>query len=121
MDVPARVSGKPGRMPSPWVCHMGDNYRETTNISHTLVGNKIVDHSDVVGASPVGAAPTTSSFSTQHMASMDSAKTTARRDEKHFSFAIWCGLYSRFDGNAIQHLDEGSCTIPGQGLSLCHR
>ena len=34
------------------------------NISHTLVGNKIVDHSDVVGASPVGAAPTTSSFST---------------------------------------------------------
>ena len=30
----------------------------------TLVGNKIVDHSDVVGALPVGAAPTTSSFST---------------------------------------------------------
>ena len=30
----------------------------------TLVGNKIVDHSDAVGASPVGAAPTTSSFST---------------------------------------------------------
>ena len=26
--------------------------------------NKIVDHSDVVGAPPVGAAPTTSSFST---------------------------------------------------------
>ena len=26
--------------------------------------NKIVDHSDVVGASPVGAAPTASSFST---------------------------------------------------------
>ena len=38
---------------------------------HTLVGNKIVDRSDVVGASPVGAAPTTSSFSTEHMASMD--------------------------------------------------
>ena len=30
----------------------------------SLVGNKIIDHSDVVGASPVGAAPTTSSFST---------------------------------------------------------
>ena len=29
----------------------------------TLVGNKIVDYLDVVGASPVGAAPTTSSFS----------------------------------------------------------
>ena len=40
------------------------NYRKVSNISHTLVGNKIVDHSDVVGASPVGAAPTTSSFST---------------------------------------------------------
>ena len=39
-------------------------YRQITNISRTLVGNKIVDHSDVVGASPVGAAPTTSSFST---------------------------------------------------------
>ena len=38
--------------------------RKISNISHTLVGNKIVDHSDVVGASPVGAAPTTSSFST---------------------------------------------------------
>ena len=37
---------------------------QVSNIKHTLVGNKIVDHSDVVGASPVGAAPTTSSFST---------------------------------------------------------
>ena len=36
---------------------------QTSNISYTSVGNKIVDHSDVVGASPVGAAPTTSSFS----------------------------------------------------------
>ena len=35
------------------------NYRKTSNIGRTLVGNKIVDHSDVVGASPVGAAPTT--------------------------------------------------------------
>ena len=39
-------------------------YRKTSNISRTLVGNKIVDNSDVVGASPVAAAPTTSSFST---------------------------------------------------------
>ena len=36
-------------------------YRQTSNISHTLVGNKLADHSDVVGASAVGAAPTTSS------------------------------------------------------------
>ena len=40
------------------------NYRKTFNISRTLVENKIVDHSDVVGASPVVAAPTTSSLST---------------------------------------------------------
>ena len=39
-------------------------YRQVSNIRRTLVGNKIVDYSDVVGASPVGAAPTTSSFST---------------------------------------------------------
>ena len=39
-------------------------YRKTSNISRTFVGNKVVDNSDVVGASPVGAAPTTSSFST---------------------------------------------------------
>ena len=38
-------------------------YRQVSDIRCTLVGNKIVDHSDVVGASPVGAAPTTSSFS----------------------------------------------------------
>ena len=37
-------------------------YRNTSYISRTLVCNKIVDHSDVVGASPVGAAPTTSSY-----------------------------------------------------------
>ena len=40
------------------------NYRKTSNISGTFVGNNIVDNSDVVGASPVGAAPTTSEFST---------------------------------------------------------
>ena len=37
-------------------------YRKTSKISRTLVGNKIVDNSDVAGASPVGAAPTTSSL-----------------------------------------------------------
>ena len=38
--------------------------RQVSNIRRTLVGNKIVDNSDVGGASPVGAAPTTSSIST---------------------------------------------------------
>ena len=43
---------------------ISDYYRKTSNIGRSLVGNKSVDHSDVVGASPVGAAPTTYSSST---------------------------------------------------------
>ena len=39
-------------------------YHETSYMRRTLVGNKIVDHSDEVVASPVGAAPTIYSFST---------------------------------------------------------
>ena len=42
----------------------GLNYRQISNMRCTPVGNLIVEHSDVVGASPVGTAPTTSSFST---------------------------------------------------------
>ena len=38
--------------------------RQVSNIRRILAGNKIVDHSDVVGASSVGTAHTTSSFST---------------------------------------------------------
>ena len=38
--------------------------RQTSDISHTLVGNKNFNHSDIVGASPVYSAQTTSSFST---------------------------------------------------------
>ena len=41
-----------------------EKYRQTSNISCTLVGLSIADRSDVVGASPVGAAPTASSFLT---------------------------------------------------------
>ena len=41
-----------------------EKYRQVSNIRRTLAGNKIDDHSDVVGASPVGAAPTASSLST---------------------------------------------------------
>ena len=40
------------------------HYRQTSNIRRILEGNKLVDHSDVVGASPLGAARTRSSFST---------------------------------------------------------
>ena len=68
-------------------------YFQTSHIRCTLVSNKIVDPLEVVGASPIGTAPTTSSFSTEHLASMDWAKTTARRDENPLSFVIWCTLY----------------------------
>ena len=49
-----------------WMTKMSlkTTFSQTSNINCTLVGNKLVDHSDVVGASPVGAAPTTSSFMT---------------------------------------------------------
>ena len=50
-------------------------YRQTSNISHTLVCNKLADHSDVVGAGPIGAVPTTSSSSTKQLTSIDCAKT----------------------------------------------
>ena len=39
-----------------------NTYRQISNISCTLLENKINDHSDVVGASPLGAAPTISSL-----------------------------------------------------------
>ena len=58
------------------------NYCATSNLSRTIAGNKIIDHWDVVGASPVGAAPTL------YLASMVWAKATARREEKHFRFGI---------------------------------
>ena len=93
--------------PSRWAIHISDShwldridmaaclviYRKISNISCTLVGNKIVDHSDVVGASPVGAAPTKSSFSTEHLASRYSTKTATRRYEYLLSVGIWCILY----------------------------
>ena len=47
-----------------WRSAVSDSYRQTSSISRTLIGDKIADHSDVVGPSPVGAAPTTSSIST---------------------------------------------------------
>ena len=53
------------------VCNWNSIDRKVSNIRRTLVGNKIVDHSDVVGASPIGAAPTTYSFSTWHLAWLD--------------------------------------------------
>ena len=65
-------------------------YRQNSNISRSLVGNKIVDHSDVVGASPVGAAPTTSSFSTSgfNKLGQDIGKTR-RKSSSMFLDLVW--------------------------------
>ena len=70
-------------------------YRQISNTGRTLVGNKFVDHSNVGGSSVVGAAPATSSISTWYMASMDWEKTPASREEKPWSFGIWCAIYIR--------------------------
>ena len=44
------------------VCKRQSIYDQTFNISCTLIGNKLVERSDVVGALPVSAAPIISSF-----------------------------------------------------------
>ena len=53
-------------------------YRQASYMSPTLVGNKIVDHSHVVGVPPTGASPTTYSFS--------KPKIIVRRDDKLIFF-----------------------------------
>ena len=61
-------------------------YRQTSSISHSLVGNKFVDHSDVVGTSPVGDSPTTSSYSTKHVALMDRKQRKLQYEREIFKF-----------------------------------
>ena len=70
-----------------------NNHSQVSNIRCTLVVNQIVDHPDVVEASPVGTAPTTSSFSTYHLATIYYVETTANLHEKYLSFEIWYLLY----------------------------
>ena len=54
----------------------------------------VADHSDVVEASPVGAAPTTSSSPTWYWVSIDSTKTTVRQ-EKNISVLEFGATYIR--------------------------
>ena len=65
-------------------------YRQTSNVRRSSVGNKDADHSDVVGASHVGVGPTTSSILTKHLVSVDWDKTTVRQDENHLSYGMRC-------------------------------
>ena len=60
---------------------------------HTLVGDKNADLWDVGGASTVGAAPNTPLFSIEHLAPMDWATVTSKRDDNHLSFGIRVDLY----------------------------
>ena len=87
---------------SPYHCFMP--FPKVSNIRRAWVRNAIIDHSNVFGASLVGAAPTTSSFSTVNLASIYCAKATASRVDKHLSCEIRCVLYSRFYGNPKQWL-----------------
>ena len=73
------------------------NYRQASDIRRILVGNKIVDHSDVVGASLVGAAPTTYSILTYTWLQLI-AQRQLQNETKNICFGIWCVLYLRFEG-----------------------
>ena len=91
-------------------CILGfGNYCQFSNIRRILVGNLIVDHSNVVGASPVDAAPTSSSCLDLTAGLMDWAKTTARWNENHLSFGIWCDLYQIFYSRSIDKC-PGCCS-----------
>ena len=84
------------------------DYRQVSNIRRALIGNQIVDHSGVVGASPVGAAPTTSSFSTSLMASIY-YNFKSRRET--FKFFFWNGATNISDPTAINHVAAESIAL----------
>ena len=64
----------------------------SSNISSTLVGNKIVDYSDVVGASPVGGSNYISiRYLKQGFNGFDKGKATGGRDEKKFKGFFFLG------------------------------
>ena len=88
-------------------------YIETSNIICTSVGNKIVDHSDVLGASPGGAAPTTAIFILDFILGF---KGLGRGDEmKRETFKCWdlVAIYQRFNIiYQIQIIQKASHIIP---------
>ena len=68
-------------------------YCQVSNISHTLEGNKIVDHSDVVGATPVGAAPTNYIFILDLIPGFNGlAKGNCMMRRESFKFWFWVQL-----------------------------
>ena len=70
-------------------------YPKNSNISRTLVGNRIVNNSDVVGESPVSAAATTSSL----------GKDNCKMRQEAFKFWGFCVTYTR--GFTVRYILEG--------------
>ena len=82
----------PQCFPNDYALHVSNGkYRQNSNINHTLVDNKIVDHSDVVGASPVRAAPATSSFATYTPGFDGFGKDSCKMRRETFKFCdlVW--------------------------------
>ena len=75
------------------------HYCQVSNMRRTLVGNKIVDHSDVVGASPIDAAQTTSSFSTPGLKGLGKDDFKTRWESFQFWDSVWLILETlRYSG-----------------------
>ena len=91
-------------------------YHQTSNISPTLVGNRIVEHKDVVGASPVCTAPTTSSFLTTGFNGLRKDKGCTKRETSKFwdlvqlILEIW--QYTNKDDIWNSHTDTAKLTGP---------
>ena len=73
--------------------HFG--YPQTSNISCTPIGNKIVDHSDAVGASPVQLWGCSNYIFTLNLTPGFSGlgKDNYKLNNKHLSFEIWYTSY----------------------------
>ena len=70
-------------------------YGQTSNISGTLADYKIADHSDVVGASPVGAAALKPHLHSRlNTCSMNWAKSNYKTRRETFKFGDWFRLIS---------------------------
>ena len=70
-------------------------YCQTPNIGDILEGNKIVGHSDVVGASPVGCCPNYIFILELKPGFSGLGKDNCKRNKKHISLGIWCVTYIR--------------------------
>ena len=90
-----------------WMIRNHIYYPQTSDIRCTLVGNKMVDHSDVVGAAPAIAASTTSSFFnlTPGLNGLGKDNCKTRRetlkflDLVHLTLEVWQYIVSTMDAD----------------------